>query len=188
MQRRQLLGVCSTVALGATGGCSTLTDETTLRAETREESGRTHVVFLDDETLFQLTVLPRPESRAYGQLISLNTWQERHLRLDSFRFVLEVSGADKDITTVLETPEGSGYQNLRFYRARDDAHASVLEMEETGGMGEGSVPLNVVLVSQSDDPLDVDLAVEIDAELSDGSLFGTKYRASEHVVIELPTF
>lgn len=159
--------------------------ETDLHAERREQNRRTIIAFHDDEELFQVGITPRKRRQAYGQLVSLVTGQAQHLQLDSFRFVLRISGTEDpaDVTTLLETPS---YQHVQFYPLPDDIHASIIEMEETGGTGMGSVNLDVVLVSEDADPVEVNLEVTISAELSDGSRFGPTYIAQDRAVVDLP--
>lgn len=177
----------STATLGAVSGCSVVAEATDLRAETRTQNRRTQIAFHDGDKLFQVSITPRPDRRAYGQLVSLVTWQAEELRLDSFRCELRTSGTDdhETVTTMLETPN---YEDVRFYRPPDDIHSSVLELEEAGRYGEGSIDFTLVLVSEADDPIDVDLVVTLDAELSDGTRFGPTYRATYLTEVDLPPF
>lgn len=186
MNRRQLLATSGIAAVGFVSGCSGLSTKTELSAEKRQDDNETHVVFPGDETIFQLTIWPRADRVAFGQHISLTTMHAKELRLESFRFALRVpaSGEEPQVTTLLETP-GSGAEYLRFHRAPADIHTSVIEMQETGVLGEGSLSLNLVILPQADESPD-GLAVAIEAELTDESLFETKYLAKDRVVVGLP--
>ena len=187
MNRRELLATFGAGAGILSSGCTGLGGETDLRADVRDDGDQTHVVFLHgDEEPFHVTISVRPDGRRYGRHVRVNTWQADHRRYETFRFGLRVPahGTEPRTRIVLETPDGSGYQSFRFYRARDDARTAVAEMPDTGAMGEGSIPLDFVVVPLEDDFPD-EAAVEIDAELSDGSRFSEALVASERLTVPL---